>query len=241
MKQGQQSTEKSRLAVVLLSSGLDSVVSMAMALDQGYDVELTITVDYGQVAAKKEIEQAVLLTRHYGLKHKVIDIKSMMADITSGLLTGTIPAIDESELDNFEIASKTAEKVWVPNRNGLLINLAAMFAESLGCSRVITGFNVEEASTFPDNSVEFVQAINNSLKYSTANSVQVLSLTQELNKNEIIEQAIELHVPLELIWSCYYGGQRMCGTCESCKRLYRALKPHRDLTNVIKFSNGVTE
>lgn len=234
---GLESTNTNNKAVILLSSGLDSVVSLGMAKQQGYTIELAITVDYGQKAAKKELERAKDICSHYQIEHKALDIRTIMQGITSGLAQdGTIPVIDDTQLDNLVVANETAKQVWVPNRNGLLINIAAMYAENLACSWVITGFNKEEAATFPDNTQEYVDAVNNALSYSTSNHVQVISLTQAFHKKQIVSKAIELQVPLTLIWSCYHGDKVMCGECESCKRFKRAIEPHEETYKSISFS-----
>lgn len=229
-------TCSNKKAVILLSSGLDSVVSLAMAEQQGYTIELALTVDYGQKAAERELQRAKNICKHYKIEHKTLDIRSMMQGINSGLAQdGKIPSIDEDQLDNLVVAKETAKQVWVPNRNGLLINIAAMYAENLDCRWVITGFNKEEAATFPDNTSEFVDAVNHALSYSTSNQVQVISLTQAFDKKQIVSKAIELQVPIALIWSCYYGDQDMCGECESCKRFKRALEPYVDTYRSISF------
>ena len=88
---------------------------------------------------------------------------------------------------------------------------------------VIAGFNAEEAVTFPDNSPAFISAANKALSYSTLSRVQVLSPTSDLNKTEIVRLGMEIDAPLDLVWSCYEGGEVMCGVCESCMRLRRAL------------------
>ncbi len=237
------SNKQTREAVVLLSSGLDSLVSLAIAKDQGYEIGLAITANYGQRAALKEIEYAKRICEFYQIPHSVIDVREMMAGIQSGLLTGQIPDIASDKLDDFATASETASQVWVPNRNGFLINLAAIYAENAGYEWIITGFNREEAVTFPDNSQEFIDAINRSLQYSTSNHVKATSFTIDMDKPEIVNRAIELHVPMELVWSCYYGDDNMCGTCESCKRLQRAIADHKQLRASVHFQtmidNGV--
>lgn len=221
---------------MLLSAGLDSLVSLAMAKNQGYEIQLAITVNYGQQAANQEIAYAGAICDYYKIQHQIIDIRYLMTGIKSGLLTGNIPNIAEKQLNNEAITKASASQVWVPNRNGFLINLAAMYAENNDCNWIITGFNKEEAATFPDNSGAFVEAINQSLAFSTSNKVRVISFTQELTKLDIIDIAITLEVPLKLVWSCYYGGEKMCGQCESCQRLQRAIKPHKQLLKQITFS-----
>lgn len=213
-------------AVYLLSAGLDSAVALAKCqeTDQG---GLAITFDYGQRAARQEIARAAKLAVHYGLQHKVIDLE-WLGEITSTALVNrdsTVPAVAEADLDKtLDVTLATAQKVWVPNRNGLFVNIAAAYAESMGLLTVVTGFNAEEAATFPDNSPQFVAASNQALAFSTLNQVKLFSPTQNLNKIEIVEEGLRLKIPWHYLWSCYHGEDIMCGKCESCQRLKRALR-----------------
>jgi len=212
-------------SVVLLSGGLDSTVSLAQALRES-EVVLCLTMDYGQRAAVREIAASRALADHYGLNHRVIPLP-FLSEITRTALVNRdarLPGPNREELDDPGAAARTAAAVWVPNRNGLFVNIAACFAESLGCQRVVAGFNREEALTFPDNSVAYLEAANGALAYSTAGRVQVLSYTQRLNKEEIVHLGQRLGVPWNLIWSCYRGEDKMCGKCESCRRLLRAFQ-----------------
>jgi len=210
---------------VLLSGGLDSSVSLAYALREN-TVELCLTMDYGQRAAKREIEAAAALAAYYKLKHKVIELP-FLQQITSTALVNPaskIPDLSKKILDDRIVTGESAMAVWVPNRNGLFINIAACFAEMLNCELIITGFNREEAKTFPDNSFPFVESINEALAYSTINKVKVLSYTQRLDKAGIVRLGQRLRIPWQLVWSCYYGGETICGKCESCRRFLRAME-----------------
>lgn len=210
-------------SVALLSGGLDSTVSVAQGLREG-EVVLALTFDYGQKAARKECEAARGLAHHWGIEHRVMELP-LLAEITgTALVRGTVPEPAPELLDDPAQALATAKLVWVPNRNGLFINVAACLAESLGASRIITGFNREEAVTFPDNTPEFVTATNGALAFSTANQVRVVSYTQRLAKAEIVQLGRRLGVPWEWVWSCYHGGERPCGRCESCLRFKRAFR-----------------
>lgn len=211
-------------SIVLLSGGLDSTVSLSQALREG-EVKLCLTFDYGQRARLKEINAASEITGYYKVKHRVIALP-FLREITHTALVNhgaDVPEPDESHFTDDGIMADTARSVWVPNRNGIFINIAAAFAESLGCGQIVTGFNSEEAKTFPDNSRNFLNAINQSLAYSTLKNVRVLSYTQMLDKVEIIRLGKRLGAPLQYIWPCYHGGDKMCGRCESCKRYLRAL------------------
>jgi len=212
-------------SIVLLSGGLDSTVSLSQAVRED-EVKLCLTFDYGQRARLKEIDSSAKIAAFFKLKHQVVTLP-FLKDITGSSLVSTgadIPEPGQNDLERLDIMVETAKSVWVPNRNGLFVNIAAAFAESLGCSRVVTGFNSEEAQTFPDNSREYVLAANKALAFSTLNGVRLLSHTQMLDKTEIIRLGRRLGAPLQYVWPCYYGGEDICRRCESCKRYLRALE-----------------
>lgn len=210
--------------VCLLSGGLDSAVNLAYALRE-MEVVLCLTADYGQLAARQEIRAARRLARHYRVRHQVVRLP-FLARIDQSALTGKreLPLLEGSELADAGVTRETARAVWVPNRNGLLINVAACYAEVLGATRVVVGFNREEAATFPDNSEGFLNAVNRALACSTSNGVQVVSFTLRLTKEDIVRLGNRLGVPWAFVWSCYRGEERPCGRCESCRRLERAFQ-----------------
>ena len=213
-------------AVALLSSGLDSSVALQLALRNGWRIACAITFDYGQRAAAKEAEHAARVSDHLGVPHRKLelpwfrDLSSASALLKSS--TG-MPSPRLGELNDAGFTEQSARAVWVPNRNGVLIEIASCLAEDLGAQAVIVGFNREEAATFPDNSVAYLEAITKALYFSTSNHVKVLSPTAEMDKGDLVKVAVESRFPFELLWSCYESGPRMCGRCESCMRLKRAL------------------
>jgi 7-cyano-7-deazaguanine synthase len=211
--------------VVLLSSGLDSAVNLAMAME-AYEVALCLTFDYGQRAATKELQKSQELCAHFNVPHRVISIP-WVKDLGQSSLTDTqkeIPTGSNVSINSLEVSEKTAKSVWVPNRNGLFLNIAAGFAESLGAAYIIPGFNKEEAVTFADNSQAFMEATDKALSFSTRNQVLVKCFTVGMDKTEIVKQALQLKFPLQKIWPCYFAGDKWCGQCESCQRFYNALK-----------------
>jgi 7-cyano-7-deazaguanine synthase len=196
---------------------------LALAARDG-DVVIALTFQYGQRAAEREREAAAALCDHYGIRHQVVELP-FLAAITRTALVNTgveLPNPDPADLDDPDRSRRTAAAVWVPNRNGLFLNAAACYAESLGATRLVTGFNAEEGATFPDNTPAFVRATNAALGFSTGNGVRVESPVAAMDKTAILKEAQHLGVPLAVIWSCYLGGERMCGRCESCRRLRRA-------------------
>lgn len=212
--------------VVLLSGGLDSTVALALFLENN-SLELALTFDYGQKASEQEIKAAGRIAKHYGLWHEVVELPFLQEQTLSALVNqeAELPALTIGELDDAQgKAGLSAQSVWVPNRNGLFLNVAAVYAENLAQpAYVVAGFNREEAATFSDNSSEFMTAVNQSLHYSTRQNITVVSPTVGLNKDEIVREGLRLKVPFDCLWSCYTGQEQACGVCESCLRLKRAL------------------
>ena len=218
-----------RKSLILLSGGLDSAANLAFTAYFDEPV-LALTIDYGQRAAKPEIEAAKKLAKYYGVEHLVLDLKWLGA-LGGSALTSTAIALPEmatSKLDDLPASKESAKQVWVPNRNGVLINVAAAIAESRKLAQIVVGFNKEEALTFPDNSSQFLGVATLSLKYSTSNGVKVACYTDLMVKTEIVQalRNLEKPFPFEMVWSCYHGGEatagKMCGKCESCQRFMRA-------------------
>lgn len=201
-------------SIVLLSGGLDSTVSASIARQKTAPL-FALTFDYGQRAARMELDAAQKICRSLKIKHKAIKLPFFEEFSRLMLLRSKNTDIKKAE---------KVESLWVPNRNGLFINIAACYAEYYGAGLIITGFNREEACEFPDNSAEFLEAVNESLRYSTLSRVKVESYVADLTKKEIYQLGIKHNAPLEFIYSCYLGEKEMCGKCASCKRLIEASK-----------------
>ncbi len=211
-------------AVVILSGGLDSSANLAIGKDE-LNIKMAITFDYGQRAAIKEVKASAALSAHYGVKHKVLSIPWVGEFGKSALIDKSLAVpTNEVKIDDTTASVQTASKVWVPNRNGIFLNIAAGFAEAMDCDYVIPGFNLEEASTFPDNSKSFIESLTQSFSFSTANRVQPKCYTIDMMKTEILAVAIGKKLPLDLLWPCYFDGDSWCGECESCQRSKRAFQ-----------------
>jgi 7-cyano-7-deazaguanine synthase len=213
-------------SVLLLSGGLDSAANLAFCAERDEPV-LALTADYGQRAFEPELQAARALCAYYGVRHERLDLRWLGALGGSSLTSSEVamPDVATALLDDERTTQASAKAVWVPNRNGVLINVAASYAERLGAARVVVGFNVEEAATFPDNSAEFLKRATDALAYSTANHTVLFSYTTALDKRQIVAglRRLARPFPFEQVWSCYQGGPKPCGTCESCRRLARAL------------------
>jgi 7-cyano-7-deazaguanine synthase len=209
-------------ALALLSGGLDSTVAAALHRARGGEVALGLFVDYGQRAARPERAAAEAVAAALGFPLMVAAVPLLAAITDTALVSRDrpLPQPDPARLD--ADAQATADAVWVPNRNGVLVNLAAAVAEARGLQAVIVGFNAEEGATFPDNTARFVGALNACLQDSTRGRVQVICPTLALTKADLLAAGLAAGAPVHLAWSCYEGGERPCGRCESCRRRERA-------------------
>lgn len=201
------------------------MVATAM-MRQSMRVALALTFDYGHRAAVREIATAKNLCHRWEIPHQIITLP-WLGEVSSSALTQrakTLPHLQTSQLDEIKVTTRSAEQVWVPNRNGVFLNAAASIAEAKGISWIVAGFNREEAATFPDNGPHFVEAANRALRYSTNGKVSLISPTQSMTKTEIVAWARKNDVPLDGIWPCYEGGEVWCRQCESCLRFLRALE-----------------
>lgn len=198
--------------IILLSGGLDSLVSLGLG---GYSVELALTFDYGQKSAKYEIDASKKICDFYNIKHKVIKL-DWLKNITHTAIVADVDLPDK-------IDENSAKNVWVPNRNGLFLNIAGSFADGEDYDYILIGANKEEAGTFSDNTQTFVDRVNAEFEYSTNKRPKVVAPLINYDKNDIVKLALKNNIPLNLVKSCYAGGEKHCGKCESCIRLKNAL------------------
>lgn len=201
-------------SIILLSGGLDSTVSAAIACQKTRPL-FALTFDYGQRAARMEIRASRRICRSLKIKHKVVSLQFFKDFKKLRLLTRTKKANPKHYT--------TLKNLWVPNRNGLFINVAACYAEYYGAQVIVTGFNRDEAREFPDNKPQFIAAINHSLMYSTLKKVKVNSYVSDYTKKQIYQVGKRCMAPLQHIYSCHLGGEKMCGKCASCKKLFEAV------------------
>jgi 7-cyano-7-deazaguanine synthase len=207
-------------AVALLSGGLDSTAALALAGTLRVEPVHALFFDYGHAAAIREWDAVRRIARGFGLPLERVELPWLGKLSGSALVSAGRQVPDWSE---DRLQDREPRAVWVENRNGIFLNIAAFYAAELGCAAIIVGFNREEAEVFFDNGEEFVARINGSLELSLSRRVRVVSPTLRMTKREIVERSLDLDFPWEHLWSCYRGDERQCGSCESCLRLKRAV------------------
>lgn len=205
-----------RKAVVLLSGGLDSTTVLAIARAKGYELH-TLSFDYGQ-RHQREVEAASAVAHHYGVKLQ----KTVRIDLRAfggSALTADI-AVPHGR--SMEEMARDIPITYVPARNTIFLSFALAYAEVNGADDIFLGINAIDYSGYPDCRPEYLAAYEHMANLATRASLQegrtfhIHAPLMYMGKAEIIRKGTELGVPYELTWSCYEGGERACGSCDSC-------------------------
>ncbi len=199
--------------VVLLSGGLDSATTLAIAVEECSEVH-ALSFDYGQ-RHSRELESAKRIAEHYGVKHKIIPLD--LRSIGGSALTDDIE-VPERNLEDIE---KEIPVTYVPARNTILLSYALAYAEVIDADRIYIGVNALDYSGYPDCRPEYIRAFQEVARLGTKRGVEgrpieIRTPLIHMTKAEIIKRGMELGVPYELTWSCYRGGEKACGRCDSC-------------------------
>jgi 7-cyano-7-deazaguanine synthase len=207
-------------AVVLLSGGLDSATTAAMAIADGYEV-IALSFRYGQ-RHEKELQAATKIAKKLNIKeHYFIDVS--LAQWGGSALT------DESiTVPKDGIKPNVIPVTYVPGRNTVFIAIALSLAEAKQAQAIYLGINAVDYSGYPDCRPEYLEAYQKLANLSSKVGIEgkaprlVAPLVKD-SKVDIVRRALRLGVPIEETWSCYQGDNEPCGVCDSCRIRDRAL------------------
>ena len=201
-------------AVVLLSGGLDSTTCMAQAIADGCE-PTGLSFRYGQ-RHTKELTSAANVCKFYKVPHVIIDLN--LSSFRSALTRDDmdVPMDREGELD------EEIPVTYVPARNIVFLSIAAGLCESIDADRIYIGVNAVDYSGYPDCTPEFIKAFQHTLEVGTkagkeGHPIQIVTPIGMDSKAEIVRRGKRLGAPLHLTWSCYNGGEKACGHCDSCR------------------------
>lgn len=209
-------------AVVLLSGGLDSATTLFWTKNKGYKTYCLI-FDYGQ-RHRREIRSAKEIARYAGCKYQVIKISLPWKG--SALLDKRIkipqPANRRGTRESGLV--KLANKIpvtYVPARNTIFLSFALSYAEAIGADSIFIGANAIDFSGYPDCRPGYFKIFNQltlvaTKKGARGKKIKIFTPLIYKTKTAIVRAALNLGVPLELTWSCYAGGKKPCGACDSC-------------------------
>ncbi|MGC8862850.1 MAG: 7-cyano-7-deazaguanine synthase QueC [Armatimonadota bacterium] len=204
-------------AVVLLSGGLDSATTAAIARSEGYEL-YALSFEYGQ-RHSREIESARAIAASLGVKQHCI-LPLDLREIAPSALTG------QAEVPLDRTAHKIASEIpatYVPARNAIFLSLALAYAETIGSQDIFIGVSQVDYSGYPDCRLEFVRAFERMANLATRAAIQgeasyrIHTPLIECSKADTIRLGIKLGVDYSLTWSCYLGGEKACGRCDSCR------------------------
>jgi len=206
-------------AVVLLSGGMDSAVTLFIAKKKGYKPHCLI-FDYGQ-RHKKEILFAENIARLAGAEMFVLKIKLPWKK--SALLDRDIKIPENRKISGKENIPPT----YVPARNTIFLSFALSFAEAIGAKAVFIGANAIDFSGYPDCRPEYYKAFNRLFQKATKiKGIKIVAPLLYKTKEDIVRLGRSLGVDFDLTWSCYKGGARPCGACDACRFRAKGFSPH---------------
>ena len=200
------------LSIVLLSGGMDSCVTAAIAKKYCAEVAF-LQVSYGQRTEVRERRAYNDIADHYGVEKRLDVSIEHLAKIGGSSLTDKNIDIAEADLGSTEVPTS-----YVPFRNANMLAVATSWAEVLGAGAIYIGAVAEDSSGYPDCRPEFYEAFQRTIDAGTKpdTHIEIRTPIIHLSKAEIVEKGIELGAPLELSWSCYRSESVACGTCDSC-------------------------
>ena len=206
------------LAVCLVSGGMDSCVTAAVAREENDELAF-LHVSYGQLTEARERRAFEGLADFFKVSRRLAVSLEHLARIGGSSLTDASIPVSEADLSAREIPTS-----YVPFRNAHLLAVATSWAEVIGATSVYIGAVAEDSSGYPDCRPEFYEAFQRAIDAGTRPETRVKIRTPviRMRKVEIIRRGLGLGAPLGLTWSCYRAEALACGTCDSCALRLRA-------------------
>jgi 7-cyano-7-deazaguanine synthase len=215
----------SRKVVVLLSGGMDSCVSTAIARERhGAENLALLHAGYGQRTERRERRAFDNIADFYGARERLVVQLDHFRAIGGSALTDTKIAVPENELGALRPGGGAIPVTYVPFRNAHFLSVAVSWAEAIAAGAIYIGAVAEDSSGYPDCRAEYYRVFQELIRAGTRPETQIEIMTPviTLKKSEIIRRGIELGAPLHLTWSCYQSEEAACGTCDSCLLRLRA-------------------
>ncbi len=224
-------------AVVLLSGGLDSTTTLAVAKSEGFEPH-ALSFDYGQ-RHRNELDAARAVARAIGVADHVVATIDLRAFGGSALT-------DDIEVPKAYSIKGAIPVTYVPARNTIFLSFALAWAEVLSASDIFIGVNALDYSGYPDCRPEYLEAYQRMADHATKAGVDRSKLTIhtpliELTKAEIVQRGVDLGVDFNLTWSCYdpNASGEACGECDSCRLRLKGFR-EAGVTDPVRYQPGVS-
>lgn len=226
--------------VAIVSGGLDSITMLYDLLDKNYEIGMVLSFNYGQ-RHKKELRFAKMHARQLGIPHEVVDLSELTKLISNSALTAPLEH-DGSDQDAFwsidvpegHYAEDSMKATVVPNRNMIMLSIAAAVAVNNKWDFIATGVHSGDHFVYPDCRPEFIAYAGYAIQSGNEGFANVTIVTPFLHctKEDIAIRAFGLGVPIHLTWSCYKGGENHCGKCGTCVERLEAINLARETIEV---------
>jgi 7-cyano-7-deazaguanine synthase len=198
-----------RRVVVLFSGGMDSVTALYDAREH-HEVVAALSFEYGSRHNHRELPLAAWHCERLKVPHRVIPLGFVGELFQSSLLKSGGPIPD----GHYEEA--TMKQTVVPFRNGIMLAIAAGYAESIEATALVIAAHAGDHAIYPDCREDFMSAMSTAIQLGTYAQIEVLRPFIELTKAQIARRGFELGIDFTRTWSCYKGGEVHCGTCGTC-------------------------
>ncbi|MEY3091027.1 MAG: hypothetical protein RL113_1343 [Pseudomonadota bacterium] len=206
-------------AVCIISGGMDSALSATIAQHEGYEI-IALHFNYGQRTQAKELEcfrqiaSSLDATETYEIDLPFFEqigasaLTDKSIDVPTGGLEDGVPV------------------TYVPFRNGIFLSIAAAIAEKHGAQALFIGVVEEDSSGYPDCRESYISQMEKAINLGTKEEthLKIKMPLVKLKKSQIVQKALELHVPLQKTWSCYQSEDVACGVCDSCRLRLRGFE-----------------
>lgn len=204
---------KKELAVILVSGGMDSCVTAAIAA-QSYELAM-LHLNYGQKTERREEKAYRDICKFYRIPkdRQLISHIDHLKKIGGSSLTDRTMTVTKANLK-----SKKVPTSYVPFRNSHILAIAVSWAEVIGAKKIFIGAVEEDSSGYPDCREEFFKAFNKVIALGTRpdTKLEIITPIIHMNKSQIVRKGMALSAPLHLTWSCYKNESKACGVCDSC-------------------------
>ena len=220
-------------AIVLVSGGMDSCVTAALAKEAGHDLHM-LHVNYGQRTEERELKAFHEIANHFEVSRRKRMISSIahLKSLGGNSLTDSTVPVSKADLETTKIPTS-----YVPFRNAHMLSIAVSWAEVADAKLIYIGAVYEDSSGYPDCRPAYYAAFNEVIRVGTAlGDIRIETPIIHMKKEEIVLTGKRLAAPLNLTWSCYKNGDIACGVCDSCALRLRGFQ-HAGESDPIRYAS----
>ncbi len=211
--------------VILVSGGMDSLVTAAIAAKECGKLFM-LHISYGQRTAEKELKSFLKIVEHYRPQRHLHVEMDFFKQIGSSSLTDFNIEIPLTDRTDKKKDKQQLPSTYVPFRNGMMLSVAAAWAEAIAANRIYIGVVEEDSSGYPDCRNSFIKQMERAIQLGTGedDNINIVTPLIRKSKKEIVLTGYKIKAPLQYSWSCYLNNDKACGRCDSCRLRLQAFE-----------------